>query len=162
MRPDPIFEEFLQPSQRAKATVELVARGAEAIPVLITLLSGEAKNAFGVPYIRLGNPLDCALVAAGRLGALSKPLEPYIREALSSGHVYAASALGFLGTLEEATVVELAAQLAGNVILSTEAAASLVRCGQVGHPSVVKAARSSPQAAQALARAVTYLASIKA
>ncbi|MCV2366462.1 hypothetical protein LNV23_23815 [Paucibacter sp. DJ1R-11] len=156
MQPDPVFEEFLQPATRARATTELAARGAEAIPVLRSLFSGEAKNAFGVPYIKLGTPLDCALVAAGRMGPLSKPLEPYIRDALSIGCNYAAHALASIGTLEEATISALATQLKNPLLISTDSAVTLAHCGQLNHPSVIEAVKSSLQAERAVAAALKF------
>lgn len=146
MRGDPVFEEFLQPAMRAKATAELATRGAGAIPVLEALFSGEAKNAFGVPYVKLGTPLDCALAAAGLLGPLAKPLEPHLREALLRGHIYAAHALGQLGSIEEATVLALSAKLSDPSRISWEAANVLARFGLRLHPSVLEAVRAFPQA----------------
>ncbi len=88
-----IFERFLQPSERAAATIELVTQGAAALPILQSLLSGEATNSWGVPYRKLGVPVDCALVAIQRLGPIALPLEAYVKHEIENGHSYAADAL---------------------------------------------------------------------
>jgi hypothetical protein len=157
MNPDALFERFLSPAERTLATAELASLGARAIPILELLFSGEAKNAAGVSYRLLGSPLDCALVAAGRLGPLAKPLEPYIREALDSGHIYAVEALRFLGALEEKTIEVLVEKLVGSdSLLSGESAATLVRCGAVNHPAVREVERTSPHAAKNMLWASKY------
>jgi hypothetical protein len=133
---DPVFERFLVPSDRAQATHELAARGALAVPLLQALFSGQATNQNGVAYPQLGMPLDCGLVAASHLGQLARPLEPYLREELIKGHPYAAQALGSLGTLENESILGLAAALQGNVLLAFEAANALARCHALAHPAV--------------------------
>lgn len=70
-----IFERFLIPSERTKATAELASQKEAALLVLTSLFDGSAKNQHGIPYRELGTPLDCGLVAAGRLGPIAKPLE---------------------------------------------------------------------------------------
>lgn len=155
-------ERFLNPAERAAATVELASLGAEAIPILESLFLGEAKNAFGVPYRLLGTPLDCALVATGRLGPLAKPVEPHLREALKSGHIYAAEALRFLGALDEKTIEALAEKLVGDVLLAAESAAALVCCGAVNHPAVENVVQASSEAAQQMSLASKYFDSNKA
>lgn len=85
-----IFAAFLKPGERASATYKLASLGVDAIPILKSLFSGEAKNRWGVSYSKLGMPLDCGLLTIKLLGPLAKPLEPFIREYLHFGYIYAA------------------------------------------------------------------------
>ena len=83
---------FLRPGDRAQATHALAAYGCTAIPVLQAILSGEAKNEFGVAYRRLGMPVDGALVTIQLLGPTARPLAPFVRAELRAGHAYAEDA----------------------------------------------------------------------
>ncbi len=85
--------EFLSPRDRSRATHELAALGSAAIEPLRCILSGDAKNEFGISYRRLGMPVDCALVTIKLLGPVARPLEPLIRSELAAGHAYAEDAL---------------------------------------------------------------------
>jgi len=157
---DPIFERFLVPGDRAKAVVELTSRGAAALPILEVLFSGEAKNQFNVSYRACGIALECGLIVASRLGGLAKPLERYLREELHNGTVFAAhaaTALGSLGKLEEASIVELAEALDQSGLLWSEAAVALVRSGELENPLVKHKVQSSEKAAGRL----RYVASMK-
>ncbi len=147
-----IFESFLQPGERASATHQLADLGIDSIPILESLFSGEAKNRWGVSYIKLGMPLDCGLVTIKLLGVLAKPLELFVRECLHSGNIYAAEALREFGTLDEASIIELAACLGNNknVNLAFEAAHTLYCCRAQEHKAVLKVVNSSPFAAQIL------------
>jgi hypothetical protein len=147
-----IFEQFLSPSTMMEAEQQLLAMGEHALPVLESLLSGDAKNYFGVPYRTLGLPLRCAIEVARRLGPVAKPLERYFREELRRGDHVAAMALGSLGQLEEASIIELAAALIGRLDLSMESAAALVQCGVTQHPAVLKALAGSSKARDSLTR----------
>ena len=158
MTPVSLFEKFSNPSERARATAELASLGVEAIQPLHLLFSGEAKNSFGVPYRQLGMPLDCGLVVAGRLGPLAKPLEKHLREALAGGHIYAAEALGQLGTLAEESIEALVTTLVAKTDIAFESACALVYSGCSSHPAVAKAVRSSSAAAVLIGRAASYLA----
>ena len=140
--PDPILERFLSESDRSRAVAELANRGALALPTLEALFDGSAVNRHGVPYRKLGSPLDCGLVTAAHLGPIARPLERLLRAELRSGHVYAAPALGALGLLDEDSIVELSGVLSGDLLLSSEAAAALVKCGNREHPAVKAAAKS--------------------
>jgi hypothetical protein len=152
-----IFEEFLSPSTMIEAEQELLALGDQAVPVLESLLTGDAKNRFGVPYRTLGLPLRCTLEVARRLGPVAKPLERYLRDELKSGDPVAAMALGSLGKLEEASVVELAAVLHDeNWDLSLESALALVRCGAADHPAVLRAMNESQKARDSMTRATKH------
>jgi hypothetical protein len=153
-----IFEEFLSPSTMIEAEQELVALGDQALPVLESLLTGDAKNRFGVPYRTLGLPLRCTLEVVRRLGPVAKPLERYLRDELKSGDPVAAMALGSLGKLEEASLVELAAVLQDeNSDLSLESASALVRCGATHHPAVLKAMNESQKARDSVTRATNTM-----
>jgi hypothetical protein len=90
---DQFCRAFLTPADRSWATNELSTLGASAIPVLRSILSGEAKNEFDVPYRRLGAPLDCALVTIRLMGRSAKSLEILVRAELEAGHPYAFDAL---------------------------------------------------------------------
>jgi hypothetical protein len=150
---DPFFERSLAPGERAVAVSELAGRGSDALPVLAALFNGEARNQWGVSYDRLGAPMDCGLVVAARLGHLAKPLEHHLRAHLHQGHIYAAAALGALGSLDNSSINALAAALEQSVLIATEAAQALVRCGAEEHTAVKEAVARSPQAAQAIERA---------
>jgi hypothetical protein len=154
MHPDsPLFERFLQPADRAAATVELADRGVLALPVLVSLFDGTAVNRHGIPYRKLGMPLLCGLVAASRLGPVAHPLEPFLVAELRAGHTYAAEALGALGVLEEDSIVALADALCGEVLVAFEAAEALRRSSVIDHPAVKAMASSSATAARALGTA---------
>ena len=123
MSPTPseqIFESFLQPGERANATHQLADLGVDAVPILKSLFNGEAKNRWGVSYSKLGIPLDCGLITIKLLGNLAKPLEPFVRDCLHSGHIYAAEALRAIGTLDETSIIELASCLDKNANLASE------------------------------------------
>jgi hypothetical protein len=148
--PDPFYERSLVPGERALAVSELTDRGLDALPVLEALFNGEARNQWGVPYERLGVPVDCGLIVAARLGPLAKPLEDHLRTRLQQGHVYAAAALGALGKLGNTSTIALAAALQQPAVASAEAAHALLCCGADEHPAVKAIVAKSPQAAQAI------------
>lgn len=150
--PDSIFERFLSPADRAQAVSELASQGSQAVPALASLFDGSARNSFGIPYRQLGMPLDCGLLAARSLGALARPLEPFLRNELRAGHPYAASALGALGTLSDESICALAEALRSDPTTALEAAAALSRCAATSHATVKDAAASSTIAGKALSR----------
>ncbi|RUS93962.1 hypothetical protein DSM106972_094990 [Dulcicalothrix desertica PCC 7102] len=147
-----IFESFLHPGERAIATHKLSSFGVNAIPVLESLFSGEAKNSWGVSYSRLGMPIYCGLITAKLLGSLAKPLEPFIRECLHSaeGGMYAVEALRAIGTLDETSIVELAACLNKNTSLAWEVAYTLHCCGAEKNEAVIEIANSSQKISRIL------------
>lgn len=137
-----VFERFLNPSERAIAVVELVARE-DVVTLLASFFSREARNEFGSPYRDIG-AYEPALVAAARLGPRAKPLEAYLREAASDGWPQGATALGQLGTLDQASVdclVRVVAQ--GRVEAQAEALGALVRCGHGALPAIERLGESS-------------------
>jgi hypothetical protein len=136
-----------------EAELELVNGGADSLPALESLLKGAAKNRFGVPYARLGLPLECALQVVRRLGPVAKPLEPYLREQLRCGNLTAAAALGSLGTLEQDSITQLSVSLEDSPILAMESAMALLVCGEGDHPTVLEMASGSRAAARILERA---------
>lgn len=140
-----------------EAEQELLALADSAVPVLVTLFNGEARNQFGVPYRKLGLPLRCGIEVAARLGRIAKPLEPYLREELQKGDRSAAMALRMLGTLEHETVTALAASLLGDLDLSHESAYALVCCEEAEDPEVRKLVESSEKAKALLSWAASYL-----
>ena len=153
------FERFLTPKERARATSELASRGADALPVLEALFSGQAKNERGVPYLSLWMAVDCGLVAAARLGALAKPLEAHLRAALRQGHHYAAPALGALGSLDEESIVALARALDdGKIDMAFESAFALIRCDALQHASVKQIVSKSSGAGKTLERVSKWVA----
>ena len=139
-----------------EAELQLVNGGADSLPALESLLKGEAKNRFGVPYAQLGLPLQCALEVARRLGSVAKPLEPYLLEQLRRGELTAAGALGSLGTLEQASITQLAVSLEGRSDLAMESAMALLACGESSHPAVLEVTARSNSAARILERVRTY------
>ncbi|MDG9671926.1 hypothetical protein ONV78_29605 [Hahella sp. CR1] len=153
-----IFERFTSPATMIEAELELLEQGEAAVAVIESLLNGDAKNKWGVPYRAIGLPLRCALEVAIRLGPTAKPLEPYILSELKMGDPTAARALGALDSLEETSVVELAKRLSDDAFeLSFESAAALWRCGHYQHPMVLRAATESEKAAKILAWFDAYL-----
>ena len=90
---DHFCQAFLSPADRGWATNELSTHGASAIPILRSILDGEAVNQYGVPYRRLGMPVDCALVTIKLIGKSARPLEDLVRAELEAGHPYAFDAL---------------------------------------------------------------------
>jgi hypothetical protein len=136
--------------------LQLLSGGADSLPALESLLTGEAKNRFGVPYVQLGLPLQCALEVAGRLGPVAKPLEPLLREQLRHGHHTAAMALRSLGSLERDSIFQLAASLEGDLLLATESAMALLASGETEHPAVLEVVARSKSAARMLELARRY------
>jgi hypothetical protein len=134
------------------AEQDLIARGQAAIPMLSSFFTGEAKNCFGVPYRILGLPLDCAIIVAGQLGPLAKPLESQLRDELRRGHRYAPGALRRIGSLEDESILVLAKCLDGDWDLSFESAATLIHYRCAGHSEVLKVTSSSKRAAYVLER----------
>ncbi|WP_158755697.1 hypothetical protein [Dyella sp. S184] len=149
--PNSIFEQFLSPAGRAAATSELASRGALALPVLVSLFDGSARNNYGIPYRQVGVPLDCGLVAARSLGVAARPLEPFLRNELRAGHPYAAGALGALGLLSDESVCALAEALRSDPLIACEAAAALSLCSATNHAAVKEVSASSTIANKALA-----------
>jgi hypothetical protein len=153
---DTIFELFLNPATMIEAERQLLSLGVDSLPALESLLKGEAKNSFGVPYLQLGLPLKCALEVACRLGPVAKPLELHLREQLRRGNPTAAMALGSLGTLEQDSIIQLAVSLEGDVFLAMESATALLACGEASHPTVLEVAARSKAAASVLERASAH------
>jgi hypothetical protein len=150
----PLLEEFLNPGSRSKATHDLASLGAEALPQLTALLNGEAKNSFGVPYNKLGQPVYCGLVSIFLLGPVARPLERLVAATLTAGFgIYAILALRGMGALKEASIIALAEYLdpsAGEE--SLEAAIALARAGALNHASVLARTQASPRIAALIAR----------
>jgi hypothetical protein len=153
---DPTLELLLSPGTMVEAEYQLLSRGVESLPLLESLLKGEAKNRFGVPYRQLGLPLRCALEVVVRLGPIAKPLEVYLREELRHGNHTAAMALRSLGTLEQESIIQLAISLDGGLDLAMESATALLICGEAGHPAVLEVVSRSKAAASVLERAVNH------
>jgi len=146
-------EQFLDPASRSRATGDLARFGAEAVPVLAAFFRGETSNRFGVPYYRLGQSVDCALVVVTMLGPTARPLEPYVVVELRHGHPYAPSALGALGSLEELSVIALADRLGEKGELAYHSAVALVQCAATHHPYVEAVVNASSAAAGTIAAA---------
>lgn len=151
-----LFDRLQSPATMIEAEIELLALGADAIPVLESLFSGAARNQFGVPYRQLGLPLRCAIEVASRLGVAARPLEPYLRAEVGRGGSAAAMALRSFGALDEETVSELANALHGDFDLAYEAAVTLVNCGAANHPAVVARLSESERAMVVFARASSF------
>ena len=125
------------------------------MPILESLFSGQAKNRWGVAYAKLGC-IDCGLVTAQLLGNLAKPLEPWLREYLRAGHPYAAQALGALGSLDDASIITLAACLEQKGDVGMEAAYALCCCDTDEHEVVRRVVQASPWANFLLERARNF------
>lgn len=139
-----------------EAELQLINGGADSLPALESILKGEARNRFGVPYVQLGLPLQCALEVVRRLGPIAKPLESYLREQLRHGNPTAAMALGSLGTLEQESITQLALSLKGRFDLAMESAMALLVCGEDDHPAVLEMAAGSRAVAEMLERVRAY------
>jgi hypothetical protein len=147
-----LFDRLQRSGSMLQAEQELLDLAEGAIPILIALFSGEARNQFGVPYRQLGLPLRCAMEVASRLGQIAKPLEPYLRDELRKGDHVAAMALGSLGTLEQSTVEDLAESLDRGLDLSYESAIALIRCNEVENSAVRNMVAGSAKAAVVLTK----------
>jgi len=155
------FEIFLRsdPASYLDGEQRLIRKGKDALPELVAFFSGEARNEFGAPYRSLGKPMRCVLEAVRRMGPIAKPLEPYLRAELQLGDFVAAMALGSLGSLDEQSIIALAACLAEKgVDLSYESAAALILCGQDDHHAVTAARARSSRAEATFSRVKTYIA----
>ncbi|MDB6010392.1 MAG: hypothetical protein JWL65_2642 [Gammaproteobacteria bacterium] len=142
--------------------LQLLSGGADSLPALESLLKGEAKNRFGVPYVQLGLPLQCALEVARRLGPIAKPLEPHLREQLRRGNYTAAMALRSLGSLGQDSISQLAVSLeSGGLDLAMESAMALLACGEADHPTVLEVVACSKAAARMLEQARQYHNQVK-
>jgi len=153
-----LCERLLDEETMLDAERELLAAGAAALPVLVSILDGTARNGFGVAYRDLGLPLRCAIEVASRLGPQAKPLEELLVAELASGSRPAASALGYLGSLKASSVVALAACLdSHDEELAAEAAAALIRCDEADHAAVLRVTGRSAQAAKHIALVQQHL-----
>ena len=154
--PNAILDRFTSPTTMMDAQQELLALGSRAVPILESVLKGEATNEFGVPYRKLGLPLRCVLEVAKRLGPVARPLEALLRIELHGGHFVAAQALGALGSVENRSIDELAAHLdhkanelsgfPNSLDLAAECAVALIRLDHGKHPAVLTALERSPHA----------------
>jgi hypothetical protein len=86
-----LLERLCNSATMIDAEQSLLRQQADAIPLLASVLSGDAKNSYGVPYRSLGLPLRCALEVAIRLGPAARPLESLLREELRQGNFDLAS-----------------------------------------------------------------------
>lgn len=113
----------------------LVEQGSHSVAKLRALLSGEARNRFGVPYRNIGQSITCALETIRRLGPIAKDLEPFVLHELRDRRHTAAMALGALGKLSDASVSALSEAMESNdPDLSMESAVALATCGAADYP----------------------------
>ena len=126
-------ERFLSPEDRPNATLDLAARGADAVAILQALVDGRAVNQRGICYNRLGID-DCVLVTIRMLGPVADSLASYVRSKLAEGHPYAASSLGALSPSEENIEALVAVLSSGRADLEFEAAAALRSWGAIEDP----------------------------
>lgn len=153
-----LYEQLADRGSMMDAEQELLAMGADSIPVLEAIFDGEAKNAFGVPYRQFGLPLNCALEIACRMRAAAKPLEGRIREELKRGAFSAAAmAMRGLAPLEDDSVVALANAVGSeNLDVSFAAAISLLETGHAMHPAVQRRLSESASASTVWERAFAW------
>jgi hypothetical protein len=166
-----LFDRFTSQTTMLDAEQEMLALGPGAIPILASLLTGEAANEFGVPYRKLGLPLRCTLEVAIRLGPVARPLESLLRAELHAGNFVAAMALGALGGVDDNSIEELAAHLDYDANrksefdrapdLTCESAVALIKLGQEAHPAVTAALKRSARATTDFARTKASLARAK-
>jgi hypothetical protein len=148
------FERFLSSSERFSATHDLASSGDQAIPILESLFNGSATNKYGVSYSKIG-AMDCGFITIKLLGSIAKPLESYVKKGIEGDYAYAIDAAGFLRELQEDTVLALAEALLRNP--SSEAAVSLVRCGQAENIKVIEIIKNNHIALNSMERATVYL-----
>jgi hypothetical protein len=129
---------------------ELESLGDGAIPLLEAVLSGEAKNKFGVAYGNLGMPLTRALIVARHLGPKSKPLEKYFIIELNNKHREAPSTIGALADISDEGIEALIGSLGDDILYSLEVATVLKKLGLLNHVSVQRAMAISPVARKAI------------
>jgi hypothetical protein len=151
-----ILDRFTSTATMIAAEQELLALGSAAVPILESVLTGDATNEFGVPYRKLGLPLRCVLEVAVRLGPVARPLETLLRSELHGGQFVAAQALGALGSVGNRSIEELAAHLdwkanelsgfPSAIDLASECAVALIRLDRAEHPAVLAALEGSPRA----------------
>lgn len=156
-----LVADFLDPGRRSLATHELAALGAGAVPVVASVLEGETRNEFGVPYRAFGEALRCVLVTARLLGPLAISLEPAVASELESSdpaiRAEAAAALGALPALSELSVLRLATLLEDQPTPAMEAAVVIVRSNLTKRQSVLDIVDRSPRAARTLAQALAWV-----
>ena len=134
-----VYERLSHPSSMMAAEMELLAMGVDALPILESIFSGEAKNSFGVPYKQFGLARQCALEIAVRMGSSAKSLEPYVREEVLRGaQPAAARAMRAFAPLQDASVIALAKNVgrSGSLDVSLESALTLFKLGYADHPSL--------------------------
>lgn len=158
--PGRLVADFLNPARRALATHELAALGADAVPVVASVLDGSARNAFGVPYRAFGEALRCAVVTARHLGPLALSLEPALVSELANAdpciRAEAAAALGALTALSESGIVALATRLDDAPDPAMEAAIAILRLNLAQRQCVLDALGRSARAALTFARATQW------
>ena len=130
--------------------------------MVASVLEGETRNEFGVPYRAFGEALRCALVTARILGPIASPLEPAIASELASSdpaiRAEAAAALGALPALSELSVLRLATLLEEDEPTpAMEVAVVIVRSNLTKRQSVLEMLDRSPKAARTLARALAWV-----
>jgi len=152
-----IFERFMNPATLMDAEQDLLGQGANAVALLAAFFNGEARNEWGFPYRQFGLPVRCAIEVACRMGPLAKPLEAFLRAELDDGLVVAATALGGLGSLEDASVQSLARRLRDGADMGCESAIALIKCGMQTHPLVTNALANSYQATREFRRTEAFL-----
>lgn len=152
----PIFERFMNPLTMMDAEQDLLGQGPGAVAALAAFFNGEARNEWGIPYRQFGLPVRGALEVACRLGPLAKPLEAFLRAELDDGRLVAATALGGLGMLEDASVQSLARRLRDGPDMACESAIALIRCGMQTHPLVANVLVNSYQATRQFRRTEAF------
>ncbi len=147
-----VYERLSHPSSMMDAEMELLVTGVDALPVLESIFSGDAKNLFGMPYKEFGLARQCALEIAVRMGSSAKLLEVYIRDEVLRGvQPAAARAMRGFAPLEDASVIALAKNVgrSGSLDVSLESALTLVRLGYADHPAVLRQLSELPSAQSA-------------
>ncbi|MCR9202883.1 MAG: hypothetical protein NXI04_29915 [Planctomycetaceae bacterium] len=124
------------------ATHDLASLGADAVPILQLLISGDATNHWGVPYINLG-VVDCVLVTIKFPGPAADTLASFVYDALASGHLYAVPALAALTRTDENIRFLANAVASERSDLPFEASAAIIRNGVQSHAAVLDVLQSS-------------------
>ena len=149
-----IYESFLSPSERGKATNDLASKGELAIPILEALFNGKAKNKNGISYNKIGT-LGCAYVTVQMLGDIAKPLEKYICKGILENHSYAIQASGAFSKIKDETIIALARALNSDPV--SDAAYSLSQCGESNNIIVLDIIKNNPEAITRLKHAENYI-----
>ena len=141
-----IYEKLNNRETMLDAEKELIDLGASSIVYLESILSGKAKNRFGVPYNKLGLPVTCTLEIIARMGDTAKELENYVAKEILDRDPSALRAISSFSSINEESIASLASSLSTESLFAHEAALVLKKFGALNHPMVLAIAAKSEYA----------------